>query len=87
MLWHREAAEHFAAGEPAPGRLLAAIADTEQLEAELAAVRADAQAEVSSAAQLQAAARRDRLEADEAADAAIEGPAWFHKLRSIIAIM
>jgi hypothetical protein len=51
--------------------LLAVLTDSEQLEAELAAVRADAQAEVSSAAQLQAAARRERLEADEAAEAAL----------------
>ena len=55
--------------------LLAVLTDSEQLEAELAAVRADAQAEVSSAAQLEAAARRDRLEADEAAEAALAAAA------------
>ena len=48
------------------------LRDTEQLEAELAAVRADTQAEVSQAAQLEAAARRDRLQADEAAEAALK---------------
>jgi hypothetical protein len=36
---------------------------------------ADAQAEVSSAAQLEAAARRERLEADEAAEAALAAAA------------
>ncbi|MGO9750897.1 MAG: hypothetical protein ACLP8S_30450 [Solirubrobacteraceae bacterium] len=42
--------------------LLALVSDSGALEAELAAVRADAQAEVSSAAQHEAAARRERLE-------------------------
>jgi colicin import membrane protein len=55
--------------------LLAVLTDTEQLEAELAAVRADAQAEVSSAAQLEAAARRGRLEATEAAEVALTAAA------------
>jgi hypothetical protein len=47
------------------------LTDTEQLEAELAAVRADTQAEVSHAAQHEAVARRERMEADEAADQAL----------------
>jgi hypothetical protein len=55
--------------------LLNVLSDSEQLEAELAAVRADAQAEVSSAAQHEAAARRERLEADQAAETALTGAA------------
>jgi len=47
------------------------LTDTEQLEAELAAVRADTQAEVSRAAQQRAVAWRERMEADEAAEAAL----------------
>jgi hypothetical protein len=51
------------------------LVDAEQLEAELAAVRADTLAEVSRAAQLEAAARRERLEADDTADAALAAAA------------
>ena len=51
--------------------VIGVLTDTEQLEAELAAVRADTQAEVSHAAQQQAATRRERMEADEAAEAAL----------------
>src|SRR5450755_686492 len=51
--------------------VIGVLTDTEQLEAELAAVRADTQAEVSHVAQQQAAARRERMEADEAAEAAL----------------
>ena len=51
--------------------VIAVLTDTEQLEAELAAVRADTQAEVSHAAQQEAAARRERMEADEAAESAL----------------
>src|SRR5450755_5060851 len=47
--------------------VIGVLTDTEQLEAELAAVRADTQAEVSHAARQQAATRRERMEADEAA--------------------
>ena len=47
------------------------LTDSEQLEAELAAVRADTQAEVSHAAQQEAAARRERMQADEAAEPAL----------------
>ena len=53
-----------------PRQISGVLSDTEQLEAELAAVRADTQAEVSHAAQQQTAARRERMEADEAAEAA-----------------
>ena len=51
---------------------LAVLTDSEQLEAELAAVRADTHAEISSAAQQEAAARRERMQADEAAEAALK---------------
>jgi colicin import membrane protein len=54
---------------------LGVLTDTEQLEAELAAVRADTQAEVSHAAQHEAAARRERMEADEAAESALRAAA------------
>src|ERR1700678_3710058 len=43
-----------------PREAIAVLTDTEQLEAELAAVRADTQAEVSHAAQQEATARRER---------------------------
>ena len=52
---------------------LTVLTDSEQLEAELAAVRADTQAEISHAAQQEAAARRDRMQADEAAEVALAG--------------
>ena len=54
---------------------LGVLTDTEQLEAELAAVRADTQAEVTHAAQHEAAARRERMEADEAAESALRAAA------------
>jgi hypothetical protein len=54
---------------------LSVLTDTEQLEAELAAVRADTQAEVAHAAQHEAAARRERMEADEAAESALRAAA------------
>ena len=60
-----------APGRPAPGRgagalartreLLEVLGDQEQVEAERAAVRADAEAAVSAAEQREAAARRERL--------------------------
>ena len=48
------------------------LSDSEQLEAELAAVRADTQAEISHAAQQEAIARRDRMQADTAAEQALQ---------------
>src|SRR5664279_917758 len=51
---------------------LAVLSDSEQLEAELAAVRADTQAEISHAAQQEAIARRDRMQADTAAEQALQ---------------
>ncbi|MGO9961467.1 MAG: hypothetical protein ACLP50_36755, partial [Solirubrobacteraceae bacterium] len=50
---------------------LGILTDSEQLEAELAAVRADTQAEISHAAQHEAIARRERMQADAAAEAAL----------------
>ena len=50
---------------------LRVLTDSEQLEAELAAVRADTQAEISHAAQQEAIARRERMQADDAAETAI----------------
>lgn len=52
-------------------QVIVALSDTEQLEAELAAVRADARADGARAAQPEAAARRERIEADEAAETAL----------------
>jgi hypothetical protein len=54
---------------------LAVLSDSEQLEAELATVRADTQAEISHAAQQEAIARRDRMQADTAAIASLEAAA------------
>jgi predicted transcriptional regulator len=44
------------------------VPNSSSVEAELAAVRADTQAEISHAAQQEAAARRERMQADEAAE-------------------
>jgi len=58
-----------------PSRGARADGDSEALEAELAGVRADTQAEVSHAGQLEASARRERMQADEAAEAALSAVA------------
>ncbi len=67
----RSVAVRLAADLERTREAIALLTDSEQLEAELAAVRADTQAEVSHAAQQEAIARRERMQADDAAEAAL----------------
>ena len=57
---------------------IALLTNSEALEAELAAVRADTQAEVSHAAQQEAIAHRERMQADDAAEAALKAAQQAH---------